>query len=39
MAYCAERDGIPFSSILEYYKVVYFKELFIATLLSSISSL
>jgi hypothetical protein len=36
MAYCAERDEeFHVSSILEYYKVVYFKELFIATLLIS----
>jgi uncharacterized membrane protein len=40
MAYCAERDEeFHFSSIFEYYKAPYFKELFIATLLlSSISS-
>ncbi|MGO4819508.1 hypothetical protein [Flavobacterium sp. W22_SRS_FP1] len=40
MAYCAERDEeFHFSSIFEYYRAPYFKELFIATLLiSSISS-
>ena len=39
MAYCAERDEeFHVSTMFEYYKISYFKELFIATLLISIFS-
>jgi hypothetical protein len=39
MAYCAERDEeFHLSTLFEYYKIVYFKELFIATLLIQLAS-